>query len=643
MYGELKRAIHLDFHTMPGIYNFNEKWDPAVFAERLAKSHVRYINAFAECNLGFAYFDTKIGVKYPGMKGDMFGDLLRECHKRDIGVTAYFNLGIDHEACRRHRDWCKVNRDGQILYGDRTSHSFRLPCYETGYGDYQFGMIKELLELHPEVDGIFLDCINFNPCYGNECLEAIKAEGGDPLNDEDVRKHTYNSVMNFLARVRALIGDRNMICNSQPYWMMRRFNSHIEVECLPGSGWGYDYFNVQAAYARGIKDKVLYMSGRFQGSWGDFGGLKTQESLENDMYDALMNAVECSVGDHMNPAENLDESVYEEIRRVYEKIMAKEPWTDGAKYKADIGILTHIDSGFLRGSYAGIVRMLSELHYSFDIVNETMDFTKYKMLIIPDSLRLSPMLKEKVAAHVRAGKPVLSSGLGGLEENADKFALPEWNFEVEGIDTSSCPYYKCRGGDPFRYAGYNAGILMKAYEGAEVFADYYKAYFNRVFDGFHGNAYLPPEKPTGHVMAARIGNVAHIAFKAFEAYNQKAYVAHKLLVKRVIESLGFVPSYTTEVLPSTSRVTLTETDKHMLVHVKVDCPERRGMVDVIEEHTRFPAGGIVRVDGCYDGGVILPDDLGDSAVPADVTYDERGAVIRLPEITGYLCVALQKK
>ena len=104
----LKRAIHIDFHTMPGIDNFNEHWDAAAFAQRLEDAHVKYINMFAKCNIGFCYYPSKIGPVYPGMKGDMFGDLLRECHKRDIGVTAYFNIAIDQEACRTHPQWSKV-------------------------------------------------------------------------------------------------------------------------------------------------------------------------------------------------------------------------------------------------------------------------------------------------------------------------------------------------------------------------------------------------------------------------------------------------------------------------------------------------------------------------------------------------------
>lgn len=638
MYGELKRAVHLDFHTMPGIYNFNEKWDAAAFADRLEKAHVKYINAFAECNLGFAYFDTKIGVKYPGMKGDMFGDLLRECHKRDIGVTAYFNLGIDHEACRRHRDWMKVFKDGSVIKGDRTGNGFRLPCYETGYGEYQFGMIKEIIERYPEVDGIFLDCINFVPCYGNECLEAIKAKGGDPTNDEDVAKHTHDSVMNFLARVREYIGDRNLICNSQPYWLMRNFNSHIEVECLPGAGgWTYDYFIANAAYARQIKEKVVYMSGRFQSSWGDLGGLKTYDSLENDMFDSIMNGVRFSVGDHMHPAEIIDENVYNNIGKVYEKLMTYEPWTDKARYKAEIGILCNLDQGFcfVEGPYQGMVRMLGELKYTFDIVNETMDFTKYNLLIIPENVRLTEALKAKVAAHIAAGKPVLSAGTGALDANEDKFALPEWNFTFDGIDTDTQAFYKY-GDDQFRYAVYHPGIKMYAGEGTKVIAERYKSYFNKEWDGFHGFYYMPPEKATGHAMAAVNGKIAHIAFNTFITYNRSSYVEHKKLVKRCLDEIGFVPTMETD-LPSTARMTMTETADEILLHVKVTHAENRGPNLCIEEHTKYPAGATVKVRGKFTDAVIIP-----SGEKADAVVGEDAVTVTLPQINGYLCIALKK-
>lgn len=66
---KLKRGIHLDFHTLPGIYNFGEGFDAEIFAQRLQDAHVEIINAFFQCNIGHVYYPTKIGVPYPSMQG----------------------------------------------------------------------------------------------------------------------------------------------------------------------------------------------------------------------------------------------------------------------------------------------------------------------------------------------------------------------------------------------------------------------------------------------------------------------------------------------------------------------------------------------------------------------------------------------
>ncbi len=50
-----KRAVHLDFHTMPGIYDVGRDFDAEAFARTLEEAHVDYITVFARCNLGFAH------------------------------------------------------------------------------------------------------------------------------------------------------------------------------------------------------------------------------------------------------------------------------------------------------------------------------------------------------------------------------------------------------------------------------------------------------------------------------------------------------------------------------------------------------------------------------------------------------------
>ena len=94
---KLKRALHIDFHTMPGIHDFMREIDPADFAETLSDAHITLVNVFAQCNIGFSYYKTDLGIPYPGMKGDMLPDIVRECHKRGIKVVEYINVGLNHE------------------------------------------------------------------------------------------------------------------------------------------------------------------------------------------------------------------------------------------------------------------------------------------------------------------------------------------------------------------------------------------------------------------------------------------------------------------------------------------------------------------------------------------------------------------
>ncbi len=636
----MKRAIHLDFHTMPGIYNFNENWDAKAFAKILKDAKVKYINAFAKCNLGFAYYPTEIGIPYPGMKGDMFGDLLRECHRNDIGVSAYLNVGLDHEHARKHRDWCILNKDGQVIYGDKTANFFRNMCYNTGYRDYIIGMIREVLDNY-DVDGIFLDCMLPRPCYGDECLEAIAAKGLDPLDDANVIAYSKETLINFSREVKKLVGDGKYLClNGMPYDTVKDLQTHIEIECLP-SGWSYDFFGAQAAYARNIQETVLYMTGRFQTNWGDFGGFKSKESLENDLWDALCNGIGVSIGDHMHPAENLEPEIYKVIGDIYTDIEKYEPWTEGVTYKADIGVLTD-SSGFLDDTYKGLARMLGELKYGFDIVNEKMDLSNYEVVILPDEMKVTPVLRQKLEEHLARGKGILSTGEGGLNPDRTDFALKQWNLEYDGLDESNSSYFRMldkSGHDmgDMRWAMYCHGILIKGTAESEVIAEYIKPYSNRLWDGFHGYFYTPPEKATGHAAMARSGNIYHICFKVFKAYYKSALLAHKGLVKYCLERLLPEPLLRCEGIPSTARVTLTDKEDTTQLHVKTTFPEVRGEMDIVEEHQVLPAGAIVRVKGDYLRAFIAP-----AKKPVRISPCGNYTEVVLPQVKGYEMIVLEK-
>jgi len=205
-----KRAIHLDFHTMPGIYDVGAEFNPKEFAATLKQAHVDYITVFARCNLGFAYYPTKIGIVHPGMqKKDLLGPMVAECHKMDIRVAAYFNAGLDHEHAFLHREWCKVNENGQVVEMNKMGHFFRRMCLNTGYKEHLLGMMEEVLEMYP-VDGIFLDCFDPSPCYGSECISGMKKLGMDVSDKKQAEKFYWMITDNFMEEAEKTVKKKNM-------------------------------------------------------------------------------------------------------------------------------------------------------------------------------------------------------------------------------------------------------------------------------------------------------------------------------------------------------------------------------------------------------------------------------------------------
>ena len=111
------------------------------------------------------------------------------------------------------------------------------------------------------------------------------------------------------------------------------------------------------------------------------------------------------------------------VKELYDDVKRHEPYTEGANYIADIGVLIRTDGSYYANTHKGISRMLGELKYDFDIVNEEMDLSEYKLLILPDDILVTDKLAEKLRAHIQAGKGIISSGLSGLNPEKTDFAL----------------------------------------------------------------------------------------------------------------------------------------------------------------------------------------------------------------------------
>ena len=87
---KFRRALHFDFHTSPGIENILQNFDAEHFAEQMANAHIEYVNVAARCNMGYSYYNTQVGKKYPGLGDrdmlDELEDIYDEKRLRNLAV-----------------------------------------------------------------------------------------------------------------------------------------------------------------------------------------------------------------------------------------------------------------------------------------------------------------------------------------------------------------------------------------------------------------------------------------------------------------------------------------------------------------------------------------------------------------------------
>ena len=636
-----RRAIHLDFHTMPRVDDVGIEFNADDFAKTLRAANVDFITVFARCNLGFAYYPTEVGIIHPGLKtDDMLGPMIEACHGQNIRVAAYINAGLDHEHALLHREWCKLNKTGQVYNVPEMGHYFRSMCLNTGYGEHLLSMVDELLTDYP-VDGLFLDCFDLSPCYGVECLSDMEASGMDIFDDEQVGAFCVNMTDTFLEKVKNRA--RQLAPEIFLYFNGIRYNNqptHIELEVLPPA-WGYDYLPFAIRYARKLGKPYFTMTGRFHKSWGDFGGIRTEHSLRYDCIYSIINGGTCSIGDHMHPRGKLDSEVYRLIGKTYAEVKALEPWTTGAQAVSEIVVidprLSRVPGDYqIRQGHSiqGAARMLSELNCQFDMSDGETDLSAYRVVILPDDVTLDENLAAVLTQYLENGGAIISSAFAGLKPDNSGFALDAYKVNYEGPEPYNFTFIEaqsdiCHELPEMLITVYEPGIAMAATGGSEVLAKLHKPYFNHEeWDQYHEHLYIPPKADTGRPALVKCGNIFHFSFPIFKNYINHAVIPHRTLLRNCLTRLLPNPLVKVENLPSFGQVTVTESENRRMVHLLTYVPELRGKAQIIEEPISV-----------YDVAVSL---RADATIPKTVYLAPTGEECEFTVTEGYLQVSVPK-
>ena len=603
--GKLRfRQVHLDFHTSEKITEVGHAFDPQEFADTLKQAGVDSITCFARCHHGMIYYDTKFPARHPGLKRDLLREQIEACHAVGIRVPIYITVGWDEYMAKRHPEWLERMPDGRPYGAGPLEAGWKHLCFNTPYIDYVEEQTIEVLEkFGDEVDGLFFDIIIQHPCCCSYCIEGMERAGLNPEDQEDRRKFAKQVLDGFKRRMTATVRRYNKDCtifyNAGHIGPSIRDTldtyTHLELESLPSGGWGYEHFPITVRYAKNLGCEYLGMTGRFHKSWADFGGFKNQAALEYECFTALAHGARCSIGDQLHPSGAINKATYRLIGSVYNRVKEKEPWCDDVTAVTELGVFTpeaiekELDIR-LHPSLRGAYKMLEESHYQFDVIDEGMDFSRYRVVILPDVITLDEELKDKLESYVKNGGKLLLSYRSGMAKWQQQFVLPGMGIDLVG-DAEYSPDYVVAGEAisqglfDTEYVMYDRGLWVKPRKGTEVLASIWNPYFNRSYKHFCSHRQTPPEKESIYPAVTRNGSIIYFAHPIFSMYHRHGARVYKQLVVNALSLL--LPDKLVETnAPTTAHMVLNYQEpynRHVL-HILHYIPQRRcEEIDIVED------------------------------------------------------------
>ena len=596
------RQVHLDFHTSEHIEDIGKKFDKKQFQTALKKGHINSITLFSKCHHGWAYHPSKANEIHPHLDFDLLGAQIQAAHEIGVKTPIYLSAGLDEKMAHRHPEWLVRNLDESTTWAkDFTEPGYHKMCMSSPYLDYLVKQIEEVCKNY-DADGIFLDIAGVQPCYCQNCIAEREELGLNPYDENDVLKHAETVYKRYAEKTRAAVDKYKpnlpLFHNGGHIRQGRRdlvnYNTHLELESLPTGGWGYDHFPFSARYCQGLGVDYLGMTGKFHGSWGEFGGFKHPNALRFEVALAAANGAKCSVGDQLSPSSEMDMVTYDLIGSAYSELEEKEEWLDNVESVADIAIISpeayvgDLSTGQMTkvdDSGSGVCRIMLEGKYLFDVIDFESDLSKYKVIILPDVIRADIDFAKRLREFCDCGGKVLATGKSALYENSNEFCLnlgaewikenpykPDYFRPLEKIkDMGDTGYIMYGNGEKIRCIGNELGIRENPY-------------FNRTRAHFCSHQHTPNSCEYGGTGMTEGKDGIYIAWNIFADYAQSGELHLKQMAIFALDRLLDTAKTLKTNLPAQGIVTLMKQNDRLICHLLYASPVKRGNgIEVIED------------------------------------------------------------
>jgi nicotinamidase-related amidase len=160
--------------------------DPSEYGEFSKRMNLDAVLVLAVPHPGYTTYNSEVGVRFPGMKGDWFGEVIKELHKRNISAFGYITVGTNWKYMLDHVGKSYIH----ATIDEAGVVSMRGLCLNApGYRDLLADYTREVLENYP-VDALRYDML-FSPksCECEGCKEYYKQLYGDDFSSwEEIEK-----------------------------------------------------------------------------------------------------------------------------------------------------------------------------------------------------------------------------------------------------------------------------------------------------------------------------------------------------------------------------------------------------------------------------------------------------------------------
>jgi hypothetical protein len=599
------RQIHLDFHTSGLIPGIGSRFDAAKFGNAFKNANVDSVTVFSKCHHGYSYHPTEVGEMHPGLTFDLLRAQIDALHAVGINAPIYSTATWDELAATNHPEWRTVSPEGGSprYLAPPNGAGWAFLDYSTPYVDYLCAQVDEIMTRYPDGDGIFMDICFQLPSVSSSAQKRMDKLGLDWTSEMDRHKFTTLMVEEFFDRIDTTVHKHNpktpLFFNSGHIRRGERKHylghyTHLEVESLPTAGWGYDHFPLTARYVEKLGLPFLGMTGKFHFHWGEVGGYKKPEALVYECGAMLAHGARCSIGDHLHPTGEIDDSTMRVIAPAYKWVEEREPWCIDSENRADIAFMSAEaaaqiglvgipgqSDGRFNGPDHGGIRVLLEGQFTFDVVDRESDLAGYRLLILPDLIEVDDALQARIDAYVQAGGRVLLTGTSGVRDG-------RMAFDVGGTWAGTSPM---TGGDyllaiPALQADGVTNPLFMYFPSERItvtdgtsLGAVHDPYFDRTPRHFSGHVNAPSQiDPTPYAAGVQKGGYTWLAHPIFTCYHQAGAIAMLEIAENAIRAAMAAPRQISTTLPRAGRVTLRHQPgaNRDIVHLLHATPALRG-------------------------------------------------------------------